>query len=410
MHAALAGQPWALTGTLYLEGVLDDEGRPVGERRETSAVKDGVEIELRACPYRDARHGLQMNVSALRQITRHLDDTLASIDAFHGARGRPPESWRDVLSAVIDQLGRPGRAVLAAGAAHRVPAQDAVGHKLAAGFFGVIHQIVRDEALGHHRPLTADALVEAAVTQGALIGASEVCAGPMHLIKKASEALVSGAQTPGVAADPARVVVADAIVGQLRHAMAWAWLDARVEQWTLRDGPLASALTPVNDFMRRRLHERLAELPDAPPHTTSAEAILRDAGEHGARCVAAMRAIEEDCPPDADLTALRARIDQQRGALRLSDEAQRERVARALCHYLAAMAELLDAQVAHERAARAALGLSTTPALAISSILLPSTQGLFWLERFTDLRWSRSPAPLDALALSGPGCAISWPR
>ena len=108
--AMRSDEPWAFSQLIAgLDDVLDEEGRPLAERRAPSALKDGVPMELGPCPYADSRQGEPMNLSALEQITRHLKPVFRELRAFHAALPAGSPSHDRMFLAVLDQLAGPAR-------------------------------------------------------------------------------------------------------------------------------------------------------------------------------------------------------------------------------------------------------------------------------------------------------------
>lgn len=286
-HATIASE-CPVTDLLFgLSAWLDAEGRPLGERRAPSAAKIGVDITLKACPYRDSRRGLPMNVSALAQLTSHLDAVLTDLAAFR--RAQEPQRagcWAGVLQAVVDLLFAPGRWLIESGqhsASAPLRAADAVAHKLAAGYFGVLHGILRDEIGGHAHCFSADVLLQHVVTTRALHGASEVCGGPPAMIDRVTRTLF--AVSPLQEALPVLVQREHSsalITAQLVCGLEYQVLDAALER-TLFE-VLGASPAAKNAFIRQQWASRHAELQDVTPpvlHVTSvgdgdaSDAVLR---------------------------------------------------------------------------------------------------------------------------------------
>lgn len=263
LEDALSGRAWAFSGLLHgIPDALDTEGRPLGERRATSATKDGVEIELRACPYNDGRRGQPMNLSAFKQVMEHFDAVVEDITRFQRALSRVHEGrWR-FLVAVADQLARPAAfLVQTADPSARVPAQMAVGHKLAAGFFGAVN-VQRPDLPAGSPAEQARHLMDEVHERELLFGASEVCAGPLNLIERAAVALVDPGD--GEAPEPSpRVRRALLLAAQLRVGRSLAAADHALERWLL-DAAASGELRPRNDYMTRAIEARRSELADRP--------------------------------------------------------------------------------------------------------------------------------------------------
>ena len=80
---ALNGGAWSVSAVIFdLNDMLDDEGRPISERRANAAVRAGVEMDMRECPYAGIRHGRLMNTSALAQVSHHYNPVMGEIAAF----------------------------------------------------------------------------------------------------------------------------------------------------------------------------------------------------------------------------------------------------------------------------------------------------------------------------------------
>src|SRR5579862_7211937 len=71
----------------HLRGLLDADGRPLGEVKAPARSAAGIATELAACDYADARSesDLPMNVSALLQINEHWRTVLGTIRSIRAA-------------------------------------------------------------------------------------------------------------------------------------------------------------------------------------------------------------------------------------------------------------------------------------------------------------------------------------
>ena len=256
---ALHGEAWSISALVCdLSDQLDDEGRPLAERRAEATVRAGVTMEMRECPYKDARHGKLMNVSALTQIAEHLEPVLADISAFRHAAGAEPD-WSQILAGVMDKLAAPACHLIT----HRdaptpIPARVAVGHKLAEGYLGVMRKLLERIALGESIPVSTEVFLEIVHQSGALFGASEVCAGSTAMLQHTTEALIDGQPETTQTVDPIRLLIARDLALQVQMGVLWELYD-RVHLSQLMDTEIASQLKPCNDFLQAKLNEAQRE-------------------------------------------------------------------------------------------------------------------------------------------------------
>ncbi len=380
LEAALAGDAWSLGAALFGVDLLrDDEGRPVNERRAPSRVKRDVPMELRACPYHDARKGSPMNVSALAQVTRYLQPVLSEIRDFGAACGEVPSTYARVMMTVVDLLARPVVLVLEAGSLEqRVPAQAAVGYKLAAGFFGVIADVLAAEVSGPPLPATTDALMHFVHKRRALIGAGEVCAGPPAMIARACDELLEGYKTGDpqhVSAE--RVQLARGLTEQIQLGRVWEAYDLAVERMILT-GNWRSQLSFRTRYLQGELERRSFDAcrPGILPEPTLAprlpggleldERIQRTLTFTAADLVVPSRVV-------ADLVARRE------GAMFLPEDKTASLAAR-VCHYAMVLQSFLRVQWENELQLRRLLGLSSQQAMKASAQVMPPPQAKRWLE------------------------------
>lgn len=249
---ALGNGAWSVSAVVFdLNDMLDDEGRPISERRSDAVVRAGVEMEMRECPYHDIREGHLMNVSALAQISHYFNDARAEMAAFRRTTGNNA-TWFDMLVCIVDLLSQPAIYLLQHHDDHGpVPASMAVSHKLAAGFFGVLRGLHEKLALGQEIPLGVDSLLQVVEEMGALLGASEACAGSPEMIRKACTALVEGTPESEVEIDPTRLAIARCLALQVQLGIFWHLYD-RVHLWPLVRGEFREHLTPGNDYLAQK--------------------------------------------------------------------------------------------------------------------------------------------------------------
>lgn len=200
-----------------LHAVLDEECRPLGEHRAPSPLAGAAATQHRTCPYPGSRHehARPMNLSALKQTTKHLDEVLAGLSALRtwcvgdgggAAASTLEETWR--LTA--------GAAVLPAFLLHRKgglvdrgePGEDgsldagtAVLYKACLGLKFLIEQRVLEELLatgGLDGRKAADELAGYSESSGWLVGVSEVCAATTVMIDDVLGVMVKGEGAPAV--------------------------------------------------------------------------------------------------------------------------------------------------------------------------------------------------------------------
>lgn len=376
------GEPWAFAALVHgeLDDLLDDDGRPLGERRATSPAKTGVPFVLKACPYDDARLGRPMNASALAQVTRNTAAVLDELASFRAAADLDAPRWEDVLTAVLHLLGAPATFLLRTDGASTVPTKLAAAHKLGAGYFGVVRAIVSEAARGHVLPVTPEALLEHAHRTHALLGASEVCAGPPAMLLHATHVLLHGRPGARPLADHRAYQVAKLFRQQVQLGIAWEHFDRALESMVLRTVARSRLRT---DFYARRIQERQAIRAEAPESTT-------------AHAVAAipfdLSASESDGLREAFASRTSTRIDipalgDDGGAAAL-DGADREQLVQWLSDYLVAQTAVMSALRSLEHALREALSVKSSAPTALHSTIFPRPAALHWLETSLGLRVS----------------------
>lgn len=191
-------------GELFsLHGVLDEERRPLGEHRAPSSLVGSAPTELRPCPYPGSRHenALPMNLSALRQTTRHWDETLAGLIALRSwcGGGSQPLTltglWRLTAAAAV----LPAYLLYRADASPVLDAGTAVLYKACLGLKFLIEQRALEELLATGTiddRGAADSLAGYAETSGWLVGRQEVCAATAGMIADVLAAAIRGGDHP----------------------------------------------------------------------------------------------------------------------------------------------------------------------------------------------------------------------
>ncbi len=269
---ALTGKPWSLSELLFsLDHVLDAEGRPVTERRAPASVRMGVEMEMRACPYTDGREDKLMNHSALTQVTRFYNDVMAEVAGVRQLADEGQLSWSDILVPVLYQLLGPTLFLLKQkGGDAPLPAKEAVGYKLGAGYFGVMQTLFERRALGGDIPVTTPAFLDLVYETRALVGGAEVCAGSPEMLRNASRTLMQG--DPGSAGDidAVQLQLARTLALQFELGTFWRLFDA-THYFNLIRGHDRQHLVPFNDFLQRKLDEAAAALGSKPAPAPVAE-------------------------------------------------------------------------------------------------------------------------------------------
>jgi hypothetical protein len=264
---ALSQGAWSVSAVMSdLNAMLDDEGRPISERRADAMTRVGVEMEMKLCPFHDIRKDKWMNVSALEQITRYMNPVLEEMEAFRRYSGNDL-SWDEVLACVIDQLFGPAIYLLQQRSLQGpIPARIAVGHKLAAGMYGVMLGLSERRALGSEFPVSVDTFLNLIVETEALVGATyEACAGSMAMIRKASTSLIEGNPDNRFEVDPLRLDLAHCLALQVQLGIFWKLFD-RVHLWSLLRGEYRDNLNPANRFLQNKLEHEANNLdPTIPP-------------------------------------------------------------------------------------------------------------------------------------------------
>ena len=397
LDAASNGEPWSVMGVVFgLDLVRDDEGRPISERRAGSAAKKGVTLELRSCPYADERNGSPMNVSALAQITRHLDTVTNDLAAFRNGVALDPATatgWDPMYVTVIDQLAAPAIHLLRLrDPEQRVPASKAVAHKLAAGYYSAFARLLEQGARGRAREVSTASFLEFIATERLLIGASEVCAGPPHMIARLTETLVRGTSGPALR-DASRFLVARSLATQVQLGCAWELLDEALEREVL-GWHAEGLLRPRNAYIAGRLADRAERLGavDRVPHERVCSAVPRGSrGIDAEALVASVRACLASTGSDAEGAHVIAELlAHGEGALELAGGA-RELVARRIAAYLAVYRRLVGALWALELGLRAELGYPLDAPIRLHVAVLPAVRGLDWFEAILGHRLECTP-------------------
>lgn len=387
---ALEGGAWSVSKVVFdLNDMLDDEGRPVSERRADATARSGVEMEMRECPYAGIRNGRLMNVSALTQISNHYNPVMAEIAAFRRQAGGDAATWPDILAVVLDQLARPAILLLKQRDARRaVPAQAAVGHKLAAGFFGVMRTLHERLVRGADLPVTAEVFLGLVDETRALVGASEVCAGSPQMIRKATTILVEGGADNDIVLDQSRLDIARCLAQQVQLGIFWQLYD-QLHLWELIRGETRQRLVPANEFLGRKLEQAKAAVADPAPERPDAARLpagldpdLRSRLSRALRDAAEPRDLEEDMRAATGLL-------QQAGSV-ISHQGDVAPFALRVARYLDAHRQFAAGLNDLERQLRGLLGYPLETPIHLGPAVFPRPQALPWYEMVLGRRLGES--------------------
>jgi len=269
LNDAFSENAWSVSAIMFdMDDLIDDEGRPISERRADAVTRVGVEMEMRLCPFGGIRDGKWMNVSALTQINRYYQDAISELAAFrHHPKGEH-FTWDDVLACIVELFAGPATYLLQQRKPEAVvPARVAVRHKLAAGMFGVMLTLHERMTLGADAPpVNADSFMDLIDETGALVGASEACAGSPKMIRKVSEALLELNPDSPLELDPLRLDIGRCLALQVQLGIFWRLYD-RVHLWELVQGKFREHLAPRNNFLERKISTAANNLnsPGRPP-------------------------------------------------------------------------------------------------------------------------------------------------
>lgn len=390
LAGALDGSAWSVSKVVFdLNDMLDDEGRPISERRADAVVRAGVEMDMRVCPYSGIRHGQWMNMSALAQISNYYNSVMGEIVAFRRCVGGDDAAWPDILAVVLDQLAQPAILLLQ----HRdacgpVPAQAAVGHKLAAGFFGVMRTLHERLAMGVDYPVSADVFLKLMDETGALVGKSEVCAGSPQMIRKATGFVVEGGPDNGVVLDQVRLDMARCLAQQVQLGIFWKLYD-QVHVWELIRGETRQRLVPYNDFLKRKLDEATGMVafaapgrPDAARLPSGLEADVRSRLSGALGDAADPKLLEEDLQTVTQLLS-------EPGSV-IAYEGPAEDFALRVASYLNAYRQFESELCKLEQQLRVLLGFPAETPIQLGTSVFPLPQALPWYEMVLGCRLGKS--------------------
>lgn len=386
LEAALGGAPWALTGVIAgIDHIRDDNGRPLGERRAPADARRDVSTELVTCPYHDERHGKLMNRPALEPTMRQFAAVADQVAAFHAALPPDAPSWPRMLWAVLDQFSAPARYLLQRRQADGpVPAALSAGHKLAAGYFGALLALLREQASGGSLPeASGESFATFVAERGALIGASEVCAGPPHNIRVLTRFFVHGGEARSSAkVEPSRLALARGLADQVRLGVAWAVFDELVERALLLEHGLPRPLTSRTAYLADRLATRAGELRAKPTPRPDQLADLVPAVPAAEHLGPALTNPLLELASASELAMMRSVLELGEAAITLPAE-QRPHFASLLANLLVRYRLLVQTQWQLEQGLRDALGYDPKAGFVLTPILRPRPRALEWLDVFT---------------------------
>ena len=387
---ALNGGAWSVSEVIFdLDDMLDDEGRPVSERRANAAVRVGVEMDMRECPYPGIRHDQFMNASALSQLGKHYNDVLDEVAVFRTLVGGSNATWSDILAAVMDLLSRPAVYLLEQrDASGPVPARAAVSHKLGAGFFGVMRTLHERIALGRTVPVSVEDFLALVDETGALLGASEACAGPPKMIRAASTVLVAGEAVDDRELDSARLDIARHLGLQVELGIFWRLYD-QVHYWAIAQGEIRQQLTPWNDYLAQQLEVAGNGLTATEPGRPHGAALPHALGEESRQT---LTAAIEDALPDADL-AEDMRVAGEllaEGSSVIAYGGGTEALLLRIAHYLNAHRTFQTEISRLERELRKQLGFPVDSPIRLGAAAFPAAKALRWYERILGRRIGES--------------------
>lgn len=381
LEDALGQGAWSVSAVMFdLNAMHDDEGRPISERRADAMARVGVEMEMKLCPFSDIRKDKWMNVSALEQITRYLNPVLEEMGAFRRHAMGDKATWDEILACVIDQLAGPAIYLLQQHSLHGpVPARIAVGHKLAAGMFGVMRGLCERRALGTELPVSVDSFINLIEETGALVGATyEACAGSMPMIRKASTALIEGNADNPLEIDSLRLDLARCLALQVQLGIFWHLYD-HVHLWSLLRGEFRAHLAPFNQFLVQKLERAANDLDNLPPQRPNST-MLPDALDtpQRQRFTAALNDAADPSLLDEDMRTATELLNEPGSAIRYSGDM--ELFARCVANYLNTY-RLFKAELSGiELELRRLLDFPQEAPIRLGPAVFPTARSLPWYE------------------------------
>lgn len=179
-------------------GYMATDDRPLAEMTAARHLKEGVDFELRRCPYSGSRFGKDMNVSALpglsQQIKNVISDTLHIRDAYLTHIGETDFTLESFwfFTRVLDSL--PVYLVRKKESAcdkSRIPARVSALFKAAQGLH-LVPEVMLLAGNNPNEPVDTDEVMEYIEEQGLYLDGSRACAGPLSMIKAFVRAALEG--------------------------------------------------------------------------------------------------------------------------------------------------------------------------------------------------------------------------
>jgi len=255
-------EAWSLGSVLNAFATTKDEqSRPLYENRAPAEVKEGVPMVMRRCGYPDERHGKMMNVSALSQITARFNDVVQRIDDFQAALPQKCVGWDRFCMALADQLAGPAVFVLKCESSQpRIPTVTSVGYKVAAGYLVPCRSLMVLHLKGRAPDASTENLLRYIRANRSLIGTREVCAAPMSMVERVTQALMGDRRGEGGSVSTQRLGLARGLTSELWLGLHWRCVDLHFETSLLRGVLLGETLRPRTPHVTRLLEERILAL------------------------------------------------------------------------------------------------------------------------------------------------------
>ncbi|MDH5674073.1 MAG: hypothetical protein OEZ06_18090 [Myxococcales bacterium] len=402
---ARKGDPWSLSGVIFgLSDARDTEGRPLCERRAPISAKEGVPMKLRPCPYGDERERRTINLSALAQVTAHLETVVVDAERFHGLAGSSPRSWSEVHMLVLDQLAQ--AALFQLGDPKRrapIPAPTSVAYKIAVGYSEPVRELLMRELLGQKPEVSAEALLSLVKEERYLVGASEACAGPPHLLRRVTRAFVEGPPRPPEAIEARRLAVARLLGRQVELGICFGLFDRQVEHALFFGSPGTERFAPRTRFLRDKVAERQRQLleADTPLPRSPLPAGLDAGTAHSLETVMAA-CFDRTAHVFGNTPIIESLLAHGESAIVIPSE-QRASLAQSFAAYLEAHSAFQRALTQLELQLRAQLGPWLTPpsgpddrgqtAVALNPAIFPLPRALPWFEMIVGHRLHEEAGP-----------------
>jgi hypothetical protein len=180
---------------------LDQEGRPFGEASAHADSGSQAALEIRRCPYTDAREGEPMNVSALKQLNAHwsgiLED-LAYLRSRYYQQPGPPTLW-STWNFGRTLVSLPGFLIRRGMRATDVPGRIAGLFKAAQGLFLTTQRLFESgNLMDPLRAIDTEQFLAFTMEHKVLFSGERVCSGPPGKLRELLDIALttSGAPAP----------------------------------------------------------------------------------------------------------------------------------------------------------------------------------------------------------------------